>query len=359
MIHIPLEELGLNSPLKNLGEQKSYDITDLYENEDIGIVLNYLGRVVKCETKEDFSSFTHEDIDTLMRIDAVLDIPRISIVTEQPYQAVRRLAKNNYPGNRTPLWLCENACKREENSSKQDSFGLINKPMLDIWQEVLFYNAIDNDDLEIMQWIWNNINLSFKYTGKNNDSVYTPENWTAILINSNAVSRAAQFGRIRIIEWLVHHLGCEWKRWICVSAAAAGQLETLKWLRDPKCHPNGKVCPFDCYSGIFAAKNDQFEVIKWIYDTDRESNTEIEHELNWTWETAVDNKHYDIAQFIMKKNGDSLGPVTPVRTFPSGVSIRCVVPKSLEDQVEPSGMGNMIRSIQGKVPVEVNIIENQ
>ncbi len=98
--------------------------------------------------------------------------------------------------------------------------------------------------------------------------------WEDLIFNSTHLTKiiAGRSDGLKILKWARDPKArpsgrvWDWDAGACSMAAFRGDLELLKWLRDPTARPDGSVCPWSTFTLGMAAKNGHLEVLKWMRD---------------------------------------------------------------------------------------------
>ena len=69
---------------------------------------------------------------------------------------------------------------------------------------------------------------------------------------------ASRFGRMEVLKWL-REQGCNWDFRCCELAALGGHLEVLKWFHDQGCRLGDRA-------GAFAAASGDLEILQWVWE---------------------------------------------------------------------------------------------
>lgn len=75
------------------------------------------------------------------------------------------------------------------------------------------------------------------------------------------VNKASSIGCLKVLKWLKEN-GCPWDTYTGSYAASNGHIEILKWLKEYN-------CPWDRRMNSCAARNGQLETLRWLLENDR------------------------------------------------------------------------------------------
>lgn len=134
-----------------------------------------------------------------------------------------------------------------------------------------YYNRDDSDTV-----ILRAVSRTFRdLLLKNDDEHYRPKMMSFV-------------SSIPMISWAVLSAGYPLKSWLCMHAAAIGDLEMLKWLRDER-------CPWDAGVTVAAAQGGHLEVLKWA----RQNGCQINFSTSMY---VAEIGHLEILKFLKSDN---------------------------------------------------------
>jgi len=109
-----------------------------------------------------------------------------------------------------------------------------------------------------------------------------------IELNTGVFACAAWGGHLETMEWLhAPPQSCAYDKWACIQAAANGHIEVIEWLRR-----RSPPCPWDASCCAFAAANGQTQTISWLRSQG----------CNWDAEASLKaamNGHLETLQWLL------------------------------------------------------------
>lgn len=133
----------------------------------------------------------------------------------------------------------------------------------DVWGELLISRAIEYGRLDVVEWASDqeNIRVSkriWEFATQKDQLPILEWCWERKMVpgDLNMIARlAAQYGRVRILEWAREH-GLPMDGSVCASAASNGHVNVLEWAREYGLPMDESVC-------VSAARIGHFNVLMW------------------------------------------------------------------------------------------------
>jgi hypothetical protein len=174
-----------------------------------------------------------------------------------------------------PVWLLREAPKNLD----EEKYGILTVGSIESLRymnhdrvtERAWFHAIREGRLEVivaLHEIWSKHPMS-------NDMMHH---------HSHNCDVAAKFGQLEVLRYLYHDVGCILWEGTCASAARAGRLECLEWLRE-------EGCPWDSTVFCGAAIGSHLQVMKWLRTQGCPWNT-------WTWNCALAKNDPEVLQWL-------------------------------------------------------------
>lgn len=112
--------------------------------------------------------------------------------------------------------------------------------------------------------------------------------------NGDTCARAARNGHLEVLQWARSH-GCEWDERTCSEASAAGHLHILSWTQ-----VQTEPAPLSADAVMSAAANGQLEILKWLRDADTCSPP-----CPWdhrACQVAAENSHFVVLKWLRSQS---------------------------------------------------------
>jgi hypothetical protein len=132
---------------------------------------------------------------------------------------------------------------------------------------IISFIVIKNGYLNILIWLYDLFNERFTR------------------LSPNYCCRAAMAGNLLTLKWL-RNKGFSWKSNVCFHAVRGGHFELLKWAKENGCEWDARTC-------MEAAGNGNFEIFKWLKNNGAPWD-------KWTCACAARNGHLKILKWARK-----------------------------------------------------------